>query len=99
MYVGCRSWMDGQAYHPENPELTLNEIYTLQQEVDALQEQFDQLEDEELKWALEQDIVGKVRFTWIIMFHELILCVKKMLWICCCRIQSDVDQVLSKVCG
>ena len=63
MYVGCRSWMDGQEYQPENPELTLNEIYTLQQEVDALQEQFDQLEDKELKWALEQDIVGKVRFT------------------------------------
>ena len=63
MHVECRSWMDGQAYHPENPELTLNEIYILQQEVNALQEQFDQLEDEELKWALEQDIVGKVRFT------------------------------------
>ena len=63
MYVGCRSWVDGQACQPENPELTLNKIYTLQQEVNALQEQFDQLKDEELKWALEQDIVGKVRFT------------------------------------
>ena len=63
MYVECRSWMDGQAYQPENTELTLKEVYTLQQEVNALQEQFDQLEDEELKWALEQDIVGKVRFT------------------------------------
>ena len=63
MHVECRSWMDGQAYQPENPELTLNKIYTFQQEVNALQEQFDQLEDEELKWALEQDIVGKVRFT------------------------------------
>ena len=55
--------MDGQAYQPENPELTLNKIYTLKQEVNVLQEQFDQLEGEELKWALEQDIVGKVRFT------------------------------------
>ena len=90
--------MDGQACQPEHPELTPNKIYTLQQEVHALQEQFDKLEDEELKWALEQDVVGKVRFTKIMMFHKLILCVEKMLWICWCRIQADVDQVLSKVC-
>ena len=64
--------MDGQACQPENPELTLDKIYTLQQEVDTLQEKFDQLEDEEMKWALEQDIVGKVRFTLIMMFHQLI---------------------------
>ena len=69
--VGCRSWMNGKAYQPENPEVTLNEIYTLQQEVDALQEQFDQLEDEELKWMLEQDIVGKVRFRWMLLLHKL----------------------------
>ena len=68
--VGCRLWMNRQAYQPENPELTLNEIYTLQQEVDALQEKFDQLEDEELKWVLEQDIVGKVRFRWMLL-HKL----------------------------
>lgn len=46
-------------HQPES--IALIKIHTAQQEISTLQEQFDSMENGELKWGLEEDIIGKVK--------------------------------------
>ena len=59
IYNVHRSLINEEIYQPD-PETMLSQIHTMVQDVHALQMKFDEVEDGEMKWALDEDIVGKV---------------------------------------